>query len=654
MNRSVQNLIGLACLLFSAFCCSGTLFLDDFESTAAAWQFSSGGRDAINGYRGNHTLRLVNVWVQARSAMTLEPGSVYFPLFDLPPSNHADRPEQKDLPAGFLLEEAEIKQPFRMSAFQPRAETQEPDFELLGQLSFGGPGHPLQMQRLKDSFGYLGNGAEAFASLPEFQVDLVQFGDRLLPAQRGSQPSDHPKWELILEPGRIWQEKNDAGWARVSMPFALQERNANCIHNGMLSFLVRSSGEISRLAVQIGSETCRYFQFDLWGVIPASFVLTQENDNANEVRQAYDREMAQRLPLQPLRALAFEQTIELQRFGSVQEVAPADMSQFGVVVNGVHYVGGCQTRQGPYPFCDRLVLPGYSTSKSTLGALGLIALAEEYPSVVAEKVSDWVPACAREGNWEDVTFADLLNMTTGHYDSAIYMQDEYAPHISRLFDAETHTDKITYSCEYFPRRTDPGEKFVYHTSDTYLLGTAMNAFLRAKKADPQVDFFSDLLLPGVWEPLGLSPTSKVIRRTMDQAQQPFAGWGTVFHGSDIAKISHALASSDDTDWGIAAFDSPLLDTALQRNGASRGMPATEPPVWYNLGFWAFDLSENSVCEQAMLLPFMSGYGGISVLLFPGGDVYYQFSDGGSYRWGESAATMQSMKPFCPEKAGVDE
>ena len=54
-------------------------------------------------------------------------------------------------------------------------------------------------------------------------------------------------------------------------PFALVEINANCVHNGVLGFLYRADGRISKAAYQVSSETCAYFKADLWGLLIASY-----------------------------------------------------------------------------------------------------------------------------------------------------------------------------------------------------------------------------------------------------------------------------------------------------------------------------------------------------------------------------------------------
>src|SRR3546814_20214925 len=81
-----------------------------------------------------------------------------------------------------------------------------------------------------------------------------------LPVRRDSVPGSHPHWEYVLSPGRVWDEAGDNGYSRVALPFALQQKNANCMHNGVLTFLFKDDGSVSKVAYQIASETCLYFK----------------------------------------------------------------------------------------------------------------------------------------------------------------------------------------------------------------------------------------------------------------------------------------------------------------------------------------------------------------------------------------------------------
>src|SRR3546814_7593388 len=85
------------------------------------------------------------------------------------------------------------------------------------------------------------------------------------------------------------------------------------------------------------------------------------------------------------------------------------------------------------------------------------------------------------------------------------MSDEGATHTNGLFLTETHAEKIDYSCTNYSRKAAPGSRWVYHTSDTYILGTAMNARLKALEGTG-ADIHADTLLGDILLPLGVSRT----------------------------------------------------------------------------------------------------------------------------------------------------
>jgi len=60
-------------------------------------------------------------------------------------------------------------------------------------------------------------------------------------------------------------------------------------------------------------------------------------------------------------------------------------------------------------------------------------------------------------------------MSTGNYESVEHGLDEGATHTERLFYANSHREKIDYACNYYRREVSPGNRFNYHTSDTYVL-----------------------------------------------------------------------------------------------------------------------------------------------------------------------------------------
>jgi formylglycine-generating enzyme required for sulfatase activity len=75
------------------------------------------------------------------------------------------------------------------------------------------------------------------AHIPEFDYEFVQSGSYLVPTRRGQIIADHPNWNYIIGPGRVWQESGDQGYSRASFPFALVWRGGNATFNGTMMFL---------------------------------------------------------------------------------------------------------------------------------------------------------------------------------------------------------------------------------------------------------------------------------------------------------------------------------------------------------------------------------------------------------------------------------
>ncbi|MDZ7768435.1 MAG: hypothetical protein U5K38_04885 [Woeseiaceae bacterium] len=167
---------------------------------------------------------------------------------------------------------------------------------------------------------------------------------------------------------------------------------------------------------------------------------------------------------------------------------------------------------------------------------------------------------------------------------------------------------------------------------------------------PDADLYEDLVVRPLWQPLALSPLTRVTRRTYDDARQPFTGWGLALLRDDIARIGLFLNRDDGRIDGVTVLDPALFDAAMQRDPEDRGLPTGVPGLRYNAGFWAYDVAPHIGCPRPVHVPLMSGYGGIIVTLFPNGMVYYYVSDGGTHRWLAAAREAHRLRSFCKDTA----
>jgi hypothetical protein len=556
-----------------------------------------------------------------------------------------DEPGSKRfLTVEYLIGADELAQPLHTSEFAEPVDAHPVESEFTGILTLVGPAEHGQQEILLDPHDLVGLVGEPIRHLPEFTFSFVQRGADLVPIQRGVIRTEHPYWEYILQPGRVWREAGDGTWSRVSLPFSLQERGANCTHNGMLSWLFDSEGNASRVAYQISSETCGYFKVNMWGTVPAAFE-PGDVSGAAEAISRVDAHRAARLPVKPIAMLATDYPgVNPDNIGAVNGVKTGDMTVYGFVVEGVHYRGGCETRHGPYPYCDSLPLPSYSTAKSVFAGVALMHLEQRHPGTAAQSVSSLVSECHPD-RWADVSLENALDMATGNYEQTGWETDEHsAPHVVFLYE-DTQAARIEFACTHFERRAEPGTEWVYHTSDTHLLGTALRNYV-GQRHDSSVDVYEHLIAGSISGHLNLSPLLDDTKRTYDEAAQPFTGYGLTYEADDIVRIAQWISQENAEIDGEPYLDEDMLAAALQRNADDRGLTAVYPRFRYNNGFWGFNAAQTLGCDADVWVPFMSGYGGITVAMLPNDTIYYYFSDGYVHRWASAAVESSKIRDLC--------
>ena len=546
------------------------------------------------------------------------------------------------LSAGFLLDADPMVAPVPMAAFTPPSPATEPGQLFSGTLRLMGVEQAGGFRAVHDPWDRSGEIGEPLRHLPAFEYEFVQRGSDVIPLVAGVQRTAHPYWEIMLLPGTAWQAADDGDWTRVSLPFALQERAANCTHNGVMSWLFRD-GAVSRVVYQVASETCGYFKADLWGVVDAEYTPRDLADKAAAMIARVDAHRADRLPVRSLEQLAEDYpAIDASTLGVGDGIPADDISVLGLVVDGIHYRSDCPTRQGPHPFCASLPLPSYSTAKSIFASVATMRLERLYPGVSGKSIGSLVDECDQD-RWRDVTIENALDMATGNFESADFEVDEDSPAHEAFVFADSHAEKIEFACSHFPRKAEPGTTFVYHTSDTYLVGVALQRFLDQRGGG---DVYDSVLLEPIWRALNLSPQLDVSKRTYDDESQPFTGYGLTYEADDIVRIAKWLADGGTLD-GEPALDTALLEESLQRLPGVSGLRAGSDDLYYNNGFWAYDAGPSLGCAEPVWVPFMSGVSGITVAMFPNGVVYYYFSDSYVFRWQTGREAAHAIRPLCP-------
>ena len=476
--------------------------------------------------------------------------------------------------------------------------------------------------------------------LPEFDFEFVQQDSYLIPVKRGLIITENPSWNYFLEPGRVWQEANDQGYSRASFPFAIAWKGSNAIMNGTMSFLF-DDAEISRVWYQITQETTIGLQADLWGLLQGSYHPGIVSDSA-KIKAAFAQELADRFPNKPFEALAEDYPgVDLSAFGS--GVTPEHMTWYGFVINGVNYLGGCQTRYGIYPYCEYMRAPSYSTAKSAFASLALMCLAQKYdPDTPDLLIKDFVPEAADSmGDWSAVTFDHTLDMATGNFETSTRMVDEEHWDTDPFWSEEYYAEKIAAAFNW-PHSADPGTTWVYRTFDTFIVTRAMHNYLQSQESDSS-DIF-EFMVNELYAPLKMNPGVFSTLRTKDDIWngQAYGGYGLWWVPDDLAKISTFLNNQHGVIDGKQILHPDLLDDALQRDPNDRGV-IRDGNGRYNNAFWA-DKFNIDGCQ--FWVPHMYGYSGIVVSLMPNGTTYYYASDGQEFT--TIAAIQESVKliPVC--------
>ena len=145
----------------------------------------------------------------------------------------------------------------------------------------------------------------------------------------------------------------------------------------------------------------------------------------------------------------------------------------------------------------------------------------------------------------------------------------------------------------------------------------------------------------------------VTRRTYDPVAQPFTGWGLVLHRDDILRIGHWLATGQGVIAGRQMLDPHMLAAALQRVPEDRGLQWLDPTFRYQNGFYGNDVSGDIGCAEPVWIPYMAGYGGIIVALFPNNTIYYYFSDGDSFNSRPATIAADRIRSFCTRRNGAE-
>jgi CubicO group peptidase (beta-lactamase class C family) len=472
---------------------------------------------------------------------------------------------------------------------------------------------------------------------PGLQLEFFTVGDVLVPVQRGTMVretgggSTASYWRVIPQFGRIWREKGDGDWSRAAFPIMLVNDTENHAHQGLASFLYRD-GRVSGLMVQFIQQTGPYMikqYFVAWGYAAAE--LAAGDASKLEARRAEARaELADRLPARPFADLT--KTLPpgtLDGFGG--PIYPKWQVAVALVRGGTLYYQDPVTPYGSYPYPLEMRFGVRSVTKSVFAPLSLLRLAEVYgPWVLTLKVGDYVPGL--DPKWRRVRFVDAANMATGFGGmgtTKTHPNDIFDGYLGGNYDAwytaPSLSDKLKQiDANLRPYPWEPGTVMRYRDQDYFLLGAAIDAFLKSVRG-PQADL-GEFVQSEVLTPIGIHEAPVV--RTREAGGRDGIVWCNAGYYptlDDLAKIAMLYQSYGAHD-GKQILNRDITQEIMEgRNAIVKNADAALGPVagplpgaaedgLYKMGFHF--MRYVNAGGKVEYLPSMHGSGDNEVILYP--------------------------------------
>jgi hypothetical protein len=523
---------------------------------------------------------------------------------------------------------------------------------------------------------------------PGIALSFFTVDDILVPTRRGEMIAESPPgatpsyWDVIPQFGRVWREEGADGWSRAAFPLMLVNDTENHAHQGLATFLYRV-GAVRDFRFQFVQETAPYLlrqHFVAWGSAEVERVEPVEaaragayatdvglagvdavgadrgggsltgvgtvggadQVGANSVGADLERwrtsareELRARLPSRPWSDLVRKAAAgALDGFGG--PVKPKWRVATALVWEGTLYYQDVVTPYGPYPYPLEMRFGVRSIMKSVAAPLALLRLAHLHGLyVLTLKIGDYVAGL--DPKYDRVRFIDAANMATGFGGTGTFqtspndINDGYlGGDYDAWYTAPSHVEKLAQITEHLrPYPWDPGTVVRYRDQDFYLLGAAIDQFLKSVRG-PSADAW-DMLVEEVFSPIGIAhaPTIRTregrTREGGDKKGVPWFNAGYYPTLDDLAKI--ALLYQNEGLWGDQQILHPTLTRELLSSHGALVKTGNAPLAGrvggedvgdvslYKMGFH-FTPYVGSGSGRRYYLPTMWGSGESEVILYP--------------------------------------
>ncbi|HET9107479.1 MAG TPA: hypothetical protein VFN79_09845 [Steroidobacteraceae bacterium] len=492
---------------------------------------------------------------------------------------------------------------------------------------------------------------------PAVALAFVTMSDILVPVQRGCMvaersPGKTPSyWCVIPQFGRVWRCAAEGGWSRAAFPLMLVNDLENHAHQGLAMFRYRGD-RVSPLELQFVQQTSPYRlgqHFIAWAVAATRWSEGGIADAAAQRAQAR-AELGRRLPHATWQELTRSlPSGTLAGFGG--PVHEKWRVQTALIRHGTLFHEEAPTPCGNYPYPLEMRFGVRSVMKSIGAPLALLRLAEVYgPYVLGLKIGDYLEGL--HPKYRRIRFLDAANMASGFGGTGSLRTHPNDPRDGYLeggydtwYTARSHDAKMRQMRRgQRPYPWEPGTVVRYRDQDFYLLGVALDRFLkslRGRRAD-----LWDVLSSEVLEPIGIAQAPAV--RTAQAGGRRGVVWlnaGYYPTLDDLGKIAllyqnlGAAGSRQILHRGLTEALLSAREALAQSGDASLGPgPAAGSEsggALYKMGFH-FTPYVGATSGRPHALPTMWGAGESEVILYPGSLVSIRIAKAACLPDGESA------------------
>ena len=325
-------------------------------------------------------------------------------------------------------------------------------------------------------------------------------------------------------------------------------------------------------------------------------------------------ELRARLPSQPWSELArIAPAGALDGFGG--PVTPQCRVATALVWDGTLYYQDVVTPYGPYPYPLEMRFGVRSIMKSVATPLSLLRLAHLYgPYVLTLKIGDYVRGF--NPKYDHVRFIDAANMATGFRTATFrttpndindgYLGGDY----DAWYTAPSHEEKVAQIALHLrPYPWDPGTVVRYRDQDFYLLGAALDRFLKSVRG-PGADAW-DMLLEEVFAPsvsrtlLRSAPATVAIKKASPGSMRATTRLSTIWQRSRscIRTAAPGAASRSSTQLSRVNCSHPTERCSKRVTRPSPGDPATQTSATCHSTKWAFISSHTSAAPTVAAITY---------------------------------------------------